>query len=160
MNRERRTRHLILGATSAAALGLGALPAQACLPALPQTAGERAAEMVARQSDAWFQATLIFEVEVGRVYSVSPAPGGPSIEPALRVELRPTRLLRGTGDLQSIEVSYPTRCGVSVGYSTSPGTRLIAWSRSASVDEVADIVDLIPADRIVDAQILALMGTP
>ena len=160
MNRQRRTRHLILGATAAAVLAVGALPAQACLPPLSRTAEEQAAEMAARQSDAWSQATLIFEVEVGRVYSVSPAPGGLPIEPALRVELRPTRLLRGAGDLQSIEASYPTRCGVSIGYSTAPGTRLIAWSRSASVDDVADIVDLIPADRIEDAQILALMRTP
>lgn len=153
-------RQLILGAAVAVFLGFGALPAQACLPPLPRTAEERAADLAARQDEAWSQATLIFEVEVGRVYSVSPAPGGPPIEPALRVELVPTRLLRGEGELRAIEISYPMRCGVSIEYPTSPGTRLVAWSRSASVDDVADVVDILPADGIVNSQILALLATP
>lgn len=138
----------------------GATAAHACLPPLPRTSEERASELLARQEQALSQGTLIFEVEVGSVYSISPVPGGPPIAPALRVELRPIRLLRGEGDLQSVEMSYPVSCGVSIGYPVSPGTRLIAWSRNASVDDGADIVDLILVEDILDAQILALLGAP
>jgi len=160
-------RHLIAASLSLSVVLSTAGAAQACLPPLPQTEEQRSAALTERQVRAWGEATLIFEVEVGRVYSVGEPipplvpPGTIPPQPGLYVELRPVRLLRGDGEAEPVEMVYPVRsCVNPIGYSLAAGTRLIAWSRSTRIDESDDIVELLAVGQITHEPTRALMTEP
>lgn len=150
----------ILSAAVMVAACLGASAALACTPPRPATSAEEQAALLQRQETALDAATLIVEYEVVRAWSIEPPQARPPYDGDTHVELRPIRTLRGHSAQQPIELVHQRFCGARLAYSTEPGVRVLAYSRSERIEDLPDLIELIAVGDITDAATRTLLDRP
>lgn len=154
-------------AATCAGLWVAAAPvsALACLPPPPVSESEQAAANAARQAGNWEAADLVVEYEVLAMLSQSPgqspdAPPPPTMAyPSLRVQLTPVRTLKGDGAARPVDIVYQAICGFGPAYSTTAGTRLVAYSRTGAIAAPEDMFDLMAVSEIAHPATLAALAS-